>query len=352
MLGDVEVDWALPRAYAYRGAHVVDGEMRNAMAAIPIPGNPRRYRLSLAALDASDAQDLSTPPTLTALAEATAPMMPPATVISALRWGAFYRISHRIVPRYGDGRVFIAGDAAHIHPPIGGQGMNAGLQDVWNLGWKLGLVLEGRAAPGLLDSYSAERQPVGREVVARTTRRMGDTIEGKDREDADEMLADSQLLVHYRDSSLVSEDVIGGALAEGPRPGERAPDVGGLRRALVARAVSLHDLLRGTGHTLLLYPGQEAGPRQYEGFASLADGIRSDYGDAIAIYAIVSPEARVVDHERFPLLVDAESTFRTAYGPSGACLYLIRPDGYIGYRAAPPDAQRLNRHLSRIFVPR
>jgi 2-polyprenyl-6-methoxyphenol hydroxylase-like FAD-dependent oxidoreductase len=352
MLGDVEVDWALPRAYAYRGAHVVDGEMRNAMAAIPIPGNPRRYRLSLAALDASDAQDLSTPPTLTALAEATAPMMPPATVISALRWGAFYRISHRIVPRYGDGRVFIAGDAAHIHPPIGGQGMNAGLQDVWNLGWKLGLVLEGRAAPGLLDSYSAERQPVGREVVARTTRRMGDTIEGKDREDADEMLADSQLLVHYRDSSLVSEDVIGGALAEGPRPGERAPDVGGLRRAFVARAVSLHDLLRGTGHTLLVYPGQEAGPRQYEGFASLADGIRSDYGDAIALYAIVSPEARVVDHERFPLLVDAESTFRTAYGPSGACLYLIRPDGYIGYRAAPPDAQRLNRHLSRIFVPR
>jgi 2-polyprenyl-6-methoxyphenol hydroxylase-like FAD-dependent oxidoreductase len=352
MLGDVEVAWRLPRGYAYRGTHLVGGEMRNAMAAIPIPGNPRRYRLSLAAPEAGEGQDPSKPPTLAALAEAIAPMVPAATVIAELRWGSFYRISHRIVPRYGDGRVFIAGDAAHIHPPIGGQGMNTGCQDSWNLGWKLGLVLDGRAAPGLLDSYSAERQPVGLEVVARTTRRMGDTIQGRDQESADEMLADSQLLVHYRESALVSEDISGGALAGGPRPGERAPDAGGLRRALVARPVGIHDLLRGTGHTLLFYVGKEAGPRHYEALASLADGLRARHGDAISIYAIVAPEARAVDHERFPLLVDTESAFRATYATSGPCLYLVRPDGYIGYRAAPGDPQGLQRHLSRIFAPR
>ncbi|MGZ5376914.1 MAG: FAD-dependent monooxygenase [Mycobacterium sp.] len=74
-------------------------------------------------------------------------------------------MSHRIVGAYGRGRVFVAGDAAHIHPPTGAQGMNTGIQDAHNLAWKLALAVSGRAAPDLLDSYDAERRPVGEEVV-------------------------------------------------------------------------------------------------------------------------------------------------------------------------------------------
>ncbi|MDT9146288.1 FAD-dependent monooxygenase, partial [Escherichia coli] len=76
--------------------------------------------------------------------------------------------SHRIVDSYGRGRVFVAGDAAHIHPPTGAQGMNTGVQDAHNLAWKLALAVAGVGSDGLLDSYDLERRPVGEEVVGRT----------------------------------------------------------------------------------------------------------------------------------------------------------------------------------------
>jgi len=94
----------------------------------------------------------------------------------SLRWSSYFRVHHRHVARMNVGRIFIAGDAAHIHSPFGGQGMNTGLQDVWNLVWKLGLAVRGRGSQQLLDSYSAERCPVIKGVIHTThrlTRAMG-----------------------------------------------------------------------------------------------------------------------------------------------------------------------------------
>jgi len=352
MLGDVCVDWALSRGYAYRGVHLVDNEVRNGMAAIPIPGDPRRYRLSMAGPEshAAEGADLRTPPALDLLAGAAAPMMPARARISRLRWSAFFRISHRIVPRYSEGRVFLAGDAAHIHPPIGGQGMNTGLQDAFNLGWKLALAARGRAAADLLESYSAERHPVGLEVVTRTSDRMARTIEGKDREDVDEQMADSQLLVNYRGSRWVGEDVAAPAgFAAGPRPGERAPDAPGLQQRFVNRSMRLMELTRGTGHTLLVYLDDRTRESDHRGLAEIADELSDAYGDAITVYGIVSPGARPVELERFPLVVDAQGAFRSIYGVTGPSLYLIRPDGHVGYRAAPVDPPRLRAHLGRVL---
>jgi 2-polyprenyl-6-methoxyphenol hydroxylase-like FAD-dependent oxidoreductase len=86
----------------------------------------------------------------------------------ALHWTTYFRIHHRHVAQLRGGRIFIAGDAAHIHSPFGGQGMNTGLQDVWNLVWKLDLFLRGPGNERLLDSYSAERLPVIRSVIDMT----------------------------------------------------------------------------------------------------------------------------------------------------------------------------------------
>jgi 2-polyprenyl-6-methoxyphenol hydroxylase-like FAD-dependent oxidoreductase len=86
----------------------------------------------------------------------------------ALYWSSFFQIHHRQVAQLRVGRMFIAGDAAHIHSPFGGQGMNTGLHDVWNLVWKLDLVLHGRGNDHLLDSYSAERRPVIKHVIETT----------------------------------------------------------------------------------------------------------------------------------------------------------------------------------------
>ena len=88
----------------------------------------------------------------------------------ALHWSSYFRIHHRHVAHLRVGRMFLAGDAAHIHSPFGGQGMNTGLQDVWNLAWKLDLVLSGQGNERLLDSYNAERIPVIKTVIETTDR--------------------------------------------------------------------------------------------------------------------------------------------------------------------------------------
>jgi 2-polyprenyl-6-methoxyphenol hydroxylase-like FAD-dependent oxidoreductase len=93
-----------------------------------------------------------------------------------LNWSTYFRIHHRLVARLREGRIFIAGDAAHIHSPFGGQGMNTGLHDVWNLVWKIDLSLRGHGNEQLLDSYSIERLPVIKNVIQTTellTRAMG-----------------------------------------------------------------------------------------------------------------------------------------------------------------------------------
>jgi 2-polyprenyl-6-methoxyphenol hydroxylase-like FAD-dependent oxidoreductase len=101
---------------------------------------------------------------------------PSAIQAHALHWSSYFRIHHRQAARLRVGRIFLAGDAAHIHSPFGGQGMNTGLHDVWNLAWKLDLFLHGRGNERLLDSYGAERLPVIQDVIQTTdllTRVMG-----------------------------------------------------------------------------------------------------------------------------------------------------------------------------------
>jgi 2-polyprenyl-6-methoxyphenol hydroxylase-like FAD-dependent oxidoreductase len=93
---------------------------------------------------------------------------PAALEARALHWSAYFRIHHRHAPRLRLGRIFIAGDAAHIHSPFGGQGMNTGLHDIWNLVWKLDLFLHGYGNQRLLDSYSDERLPVIKSVIETT----------------------------------------------------------------------------------------------------------------------------------------------------------------------------------------
>lgn len=191
-LVDVEVDWSLPRGYGVRAMHHADdGSVDDLLVCIPLPGD-RRYRMSMLvppelsasgegasrnSLDSVDSVDSvahglegGRVPRIEHIQAVLDRLSPQPTTASAMRWSSVFRISHRLVDRYSVGRVFVAGDAAHIHPPTGAQGMNTGIQDAYNLAWKLALALEGGARPGLLDSYDAERRPVGEEVVRRTVR--------------------------------------------------------------------------------------------------------------------------------------------------------------------------------------
>jgi 2-polyprenyl-6-methoxyphenol hydroxylase-like FAD-dependent oxidoreductase len=353
MLADVLVHWNRRHAFGQRITHLEEGELRNVLVCIPIPGDPRRYRLSMAApleYQVDDA-DLATPPSLATIQATVEPMLPPGATISDLRWSSFYRISHRIVSRYSAGRCFLLGDAAHIHPPIGGQGMNTGIQDAHNLAWKLALVTAGRAPADLLDSYDEERRPVGLDVVQRTSRRMDESISTGDVK-FDQWMEDSQLLIHYRDSRWVAEDVASGALANGPRPGDRAPDAPGLRHEWIAHPLRLEERMRVPGYLLLLYFDAAARSDDFARAAQFADELRDRYGDAIVVDGVLAPAATAVDHERFPLLRDQDAAFGRAYGATGSCLYLLRPDRHVAYRADGHDGAGLRRYLDRALRAR
>lgn len=354
MLGDVRLDWDRSHAYGQRITHLEDGALRNVLVCIPIPGDARRWRVSLMAPLAlqSDDADLSTPPSLDLLRAEILPILPPGAGISDLRWSSYYRISHRIVSRYASGHCFLAGDAAHIHPPIGGQGMNTGLQDAHGLAWRLALAAAGRAAPGLLDGYAEERRPIGLDVVDRTTHRMDAAVTTGDVQ-FDQWREDSQLFLHYRASRWVAEDLSSAeALAHGPKPGDRAPDAGGLRAPWIAHPIRLAERMRVPGHLLLLWFDGDATADDFARAAALADGLARRHGDAITVDAIVAPDAQVVDHERFPLLRDADDAFRTVYDTRGCCLYLLRPDRHVAFRADRHDAAALDGYLARVLVSR
>lgn len=115
-------------------------------------------------------------PTLELVQKILAQRAPRGIEARALHWSSYFRIHHRHAAKLRVGRFFIAGDAAHIHSPFGGQGMNTGLHDIWNLVWKLDMFLHGHGNDQLLDSYSAERVPVIKSVIGTTdflTKAMG-----------------------------------------------------------------------------------------------------------------------------------------------------------------------------------
>lgn len=133
------------------------------VAIFPMSANRRRI---IASID----QPEGDAPSLELLRKIIAQRAPAGIEVRELHWGSYFRIHHRHVAQLRVRRVFIAGDAAHIHSPFGGQGMNTGLQDVWNLVWKLDLFLRGKGNERLLDSYSAERLPVIKSVIETTDR--------------------------------------------------------------------------------------------------------------------------------------------------------------------------------------
>jgi 2-polyprenyl-6-methoxyphenol hydroxylase-like FAD-dependent oxidoreductase len=139
VLADLEVDWDLPRGRMYRFNSKASGM---SLAAVPVHGSARRYRLSTMMPEATaDHQSGTigegTAPSLTQIANMMDSLLPQGTRLSSLHWSSVYHVSHRIAPCYSKGQILLAGDAAHLHPPVGGQGMNTGLQDAHNLAWKL-----------------------------------------------------------------------------------------------------------------------------------------------------------------------------------------------------------------------
>lgn len=357
MLGDVEVDWSLPHDQVLRATRHADGQPEDVLVCVPLPGRGR-YRMSMRVAD-----DLATAPGSAAdgvahgfegnrkpelhhIQAVLDRLSPEPVTARKLRWSSVFRISHRIVDAYGRGRVFVAGDAAHIHPPTGAQGMNTGIQDAHNLAWKLALAVRGEAADGLLASYDAERRPVGEEVVGRTVQSMRAGI-GADAKDPGFIVRrEAQLLISYAGSPIVADtpDASGG-----PQAGSRAPDASGLMRDAVTAPLRLYALLGRRDHTALLYAGEALDAAAVARLEATAQALREAAHGRIEVYLIAAASVSVAA-TTLPLLRDTQGDFARAYATAGHAVFIVRPDGYLGLALrAMGKTQALLAHLKATF---
>jgi 2-polyprenyl-6-methoxyphenol hydroxylase-like FAD-dependent oxidoreductase len=351
ILGDVHIDWTVPRGMMLRLVVPPDGpgKMPDVFVAVPLP-EMGRYRVSIIA-----PPDPTSPPTGTGhgtQSERAAPgiehlqsvadrLLPEKAVLSDLRWSSIFRIGMRLAANYRKGNVFIAGDAAHIHPPTGGQGMNTGIQDAYNLAWKLALVSRGAAEETLLESYEAERRAVGADVIARTTRATQSLLREKG-----DRLADTQVLISYRGSGWIGEAEADGRDCSGPLAGDRAPDCLGLRRSGVGFPLRFFEVIRGVEHVLVAYCPDLDPTCQ---LADLAEFTRSlSLSGFLRSAAIIAPGATLTQVPGIPVYQDMEGKFADVYGCNPITV-LIRPDKYLAWRGESWRDAGLRRQLARTF---
>jgi hypothetical protein len=227
--------------------------------------------------------------------------------------------------------------------------MNTGIQDAWNLGWKLALAVRGIAAPGLLDSYDAERRPAGKAIVDRAVA-LAFTDEMDMEDEKAQFLLEMQMTMNYAGSALVGEELDASSVLDGPAPGHRAPDVHGLTRFGVGHPIRLFELARGTKSTLLLYADETVTEDDIMELEKLAAAVRQQSSGEVDSYLLTSAEATVPVHLDVPVLRDSAGNFRKTYDGQGLTAYLIRPDGHVGYRSTRASTGGLNDHLQRIFA--
>jgi 3-(3-hydroxy-phenyl)propionate hydroxylase len=275
-------------------------------------------------------------------------------------WLARYRTSHRRASTFQKDRAFLAGDAGHIHVPIGGQGMNTGLQDAFNLGWKLASVLTGRARPSLLKSYDAERVPVAEQLLTGTDKAYRFVLHpGELMKRAVQTFGPFLMSLHIVQKKAVAtleEIKIGyhqGPLTEdhggsnGPVAGERMLDAIAVQWPDL-RTVQLFDVARGTKWSALLFAGKSSTPETLSELANLASKIQVRFGNSVSPHLIVA--------EGFPssnvqgVLLDREHFLHNKYGVKHSCLYLIRPDWYIGFRGSLKNSDRLMKYLDKNLI--
>ena len=235
--------------------------------------------------------------------------------IRSVSWASAYAMNARLAGRYRVGRVFLAGDAAHIHPPTGGQGLNTSVQDAYNLGWKLAAVLAG-APETLLETYEEERRPIAAGMLGLATRLLEAAKQGSMHRGREV----HQLDLGYPGSSLAmaTPGRSGGILA-----GYRAPDAP--VHGAAGQPTRLFALFRGPHWTLLGCEADRAA-------VSPRPGLRIH---------IVGPHGDITD--------DA-GHLRDAYGVSPGDWVLIRPDGYVAAVVHSGEVSLLNRYLAEVGV--
>jgi 2-polyprenyl-6-methoxyphenol hydroxylase-like FAD-dependent oxidoreductase len=367
LLADLDLDWDL----SHDEGHLWIGD-EGLAAAIPLPGE-RRFRLIV---PLSLAESMVEYGSETEMADRAETLLRERAGVRLHRvgdpfWASTFRISRRQAERYRMGPVFLAGDAAHVHSPIGAQGMNTGIQDAFNLGWKLALAMKGEAAPGLLDTYQAERHPIassvlrGTDISTRLALTSNPIVRALRERLAPALInmapvrraliaAISQLGVRYR-GSFLSVDADQPAASRGRRrerygleAGDRVADVV-LNVVPDGEPVLLFDLI-ARGWVLLLFAGDDPPSERLDLLEALARETTASVSDAVQSFLILT---KPLERElATPALLDSVGELGRSFGARDGLAALVRPDGYLGNRGRPDQAGELASYLARVFAMR
>jgi 2-polyprenyl-6-methoxyphenol hydroxylase-like FAD-dependent oxidoreductase len=244
-------------------------------------------------------------------------------------WHSKWETWVRLADTFRHGNVFLAGDSAHVHSTTGGQGMNCCMQDAFNLGWKLALVLRGQARAELLDTYEAERRPIAEQVIwAASSLHDIFMTHGKDIAQRKQTMFEpgyTEKVVNYCSGvAYTYKDSVPNAQVrpelEGPAAGDRAPDID------FERGGTLFDRLRHDYFTLLVMPGTSD-------LRPVVEPLKERFGGVLDVETL--PESAALEKR---------------YGPNDGRLFLVRPDGYVAFKAKAEDAGLIEAYLADMLA--
>ncbi len=349
VLADVLVDWELTPDRLYTWFNE-DG----ALLAFPFR-EPGRWRLTAALSPAEEADGGFTEESLDRFSRLYRRRTGDhTTVLSDLTGFSVYRVNQRVVDHYRRGRVLLAGDAAHIHTPAGGLGMNTGIQDAYNLGWRLALAVR-TADDTVVDGYEAERRPVAESLLTSTggLQRLYSVRDPRLQRARDVALrlvlnagptrraffaGASQLTISYRRGSL--------PLRTGLRVGDRSPD-GRVTRWPSGQPGWLHEHLRGPAPVLVLFPG--SGPAGEDlGFERL---VAAAAGRARVVHVLAAEPVvpgQVAGSSESITLLDVDGVLHRRYGARRPTAAIIRPDGHLAALGQQRDVPLLTSCLDAL----
>ncbi len=375
ILGDVIFDWDLPED---EGHNILS--MDGIVLIVPLP-EKRRFRLifHMPKLSATDEPEI----TLELLQNLLDTRTTFNTQLSDLTWSSIFTSKHFVVSEHRQGRVFMAGDAAHIHSPVGGQGLNSGIQDAYNLIWKLALLHHGQALPKLLDSYTVERHKTAQDLITRVGTAtkivtLKNTVGLQLRNQLASVLLNTDKIqnrmgrdiamldIEYENSPVVVQDLLSESIVDqilnkfkhvldhkrydfhqGPSAGMRAPNTM-ITANDKAQPASVHDLYAGTHYTLMLFSGV-TNLLDMDTLLEITIAVQAEYQASIQPYLItVDPQSNLDGNVN--IILDADKSIHEIYAAWQSCLYLIRPDKYIAYRSQVINQNQLRAYLDRILV--
>lgn len=334
---DVKIRWNRPPGGAY-------GFLRPVGMCVLLPLPRGRYRIIVIGGDGHAPE-----PTLEMFQKLADELMPGIELYDP-EWIVRFRLHRRISPRFSVGRAFLAGDAAHIHSPAGGQGMNTGIQDAFNLAWKLALVSRGAAREELLASYHEERHPIAAHVVALTDTLFQNALTRSPwklwlRRVAARLLLPRQA-VQIRMARAMSQTQIsyraGGTVVDARgwrRPGPRAGDrVAPATLEAATGPIEVQALAaRAAKWTLMLMHGSQ----ERRELAAIGAEIGERMAASVTVYSVVCGAARGEQ------LGDPAGALHRAWGVRGPELVLLRPDGHVAVRAPLGREDVLRGYLQR-----